>query len=322
MKKFFKYFAILCTCFFLYCLCEVIMEDDTTSTVQEEQVSDDYYDDEEVDDEDDYYDDEDYDTSWSVEDMVKELKEEIGVKDKDSEELIAAILKALKEDGGEILSNKTSDKSSASATTKKDKPSANAKQDTKPAAPAKEETKPAAAPAKQETKPAATPAKEETKPAATPAKQETKPAATPAKEETKPATQKPTPTATASSNTKPAATAGNRKVKAITGAEYKSKLADYTASKTAGKKGVKAAVLVYLPTDKSCNNMLESMNTLANEFPTLDLYSIKLQECIELAKAYGVKELPLLIIVKDGKVELHTGYLQTESLRTFLKKYN
>ena len=289
MKKFFKYFSILCTCFFLYCLCEVIMEDGTTSPVQEEQVSDDYYDDEEVDDEDDYYDDEDYDTSWSVEDMVKELKEEIGVKDKDSEELIAAILKALKEDGGEILSNKTSDKSSASATTKKDKPSANAKQDTKPAAPAKEETKPAAAPAKQETKPT---------------------------------TQKPTPTATASSNTKPAATAGNRKVKAITGAEYKSKLADYTASKTAGKKGVKAAVLVYLPTDKSCNNMLESMNTLANEFPTLDLYSIKLQECIELAKAYGVKELPLLIIVKDGKVELHTGYLQTESLRTFLKKYN
>lgn len=126
--------------------------------------------------------------------------------------------------------------------------------------------------------------------------------------------------ATTTKTDKPATTA-KRKVTTITGADYKSKLADYSASTTAGKKGVNAVVLVYLPTDDKCNQMLESMSTLANEFPKLDLYAIKFQEGVDLAKAYGLKELPQLIVVRNGKVELHKGYLQTESLRSFLQKY-
>lgn len=270
MKKFFKYFCILCTCVFLYLMCDAFLSDDDTTTNQEVVDDDDY--DDEYDDEDEYDDDE-YAEDWDVDDAVESLKEEFDINDKDTKALIIAILEALKEDGSEI---KTTD----SKKTAENKTSDSKKTDTKTAKPA-ETQKPA--------KPAETAKPTEPKPA------ETKPVATQA--------------------------TGNRKVTAITGADYKNKLADYTASKTAAKKGVNAVVLVYLPSDKSCNMMLESLNSLANEFPKLDLYSMKLQECVELAKAYGMKELPMLIVLKDGKLEFHAGSLQTESLRAFLQKY-
>lgn len=156
------------------------------------------------------------------------------------------------------------------------------------------------------------PAQKQDKPAATTQKQN-KPAASTQKQD-KPAT-------TTQKQDKPAATA-NRKVTAITGETYKSKLADYSASTTSAKKGVNAAVLIYLATDANCNKMLESMSTVANDVPNIDLYSINLVEGSALAKAYGLKTLPVLLVLRNGKVELHNGYLQTESLRSYLQQYN
>lgn len=287
MKKFFTVVGVICTCVLLYWTCEALLEDDNETT--DEYVDEDYDDDDEYyDDDDEYYDeddDEDYDDKWTVAEKMEEMEDEFDMKDSETSALVESILAAFKEDGDEIKTTKPAESA-------------------KPAA-----EKPAATPAKPAEKPAKTPS---TKPA------EEKKAATPAK----PAEEKKAATPAKPANEKPAATtATNRKVKSITGADYKAKLADYTASKTNAKKGANGIVLVYLPSNKKCNEMVESMNKLANEFPNLDLYTTKLQECVDLAKAYAFKELPVLIVVRNGKVELHTGYLKTESLREFLKKY-
>lgn len=69
-----------------------------------------------------------------------------------------------------------------------------------------------------------------------------------------------------------------------------------------------------------CKAFAPVIKKIAEEFTTLKIESVDIEEKPELAKQFRVKSIPTVILLKDGKViESFTGTLPLESVRQKVK---
>lgn len=113
----------------------------------------------------------------------------------------------------------------------------------------------------------------------------------------------------------------NSKVTVLTGAEYKSKVEDYSTKewKFEGKRP--AVVDFYADWCPPCKKLAPVMEEVAAEFDgKVDFYKVNVDNAQEVARAYGISSIPtVLFIPVDGEPVRNLGFMTKED---FVSKVN
>lgn len=115
---------------------------------------------------------------------------------------------------------------------------------------------------------------------------------------------------------KPQAT---KKITAINNSSFRNKVANYSASTTSCGKNVKAVVLLYSDKYEISIKMLNEMKSIINDYD-YNFYSLKLEDGLEVVKAYELTDVPTLIVASDGEIFIKKGYISSANLGSVLNR--
>lgn len=115
---------------------------------------------------------------------------------------------------------------------------------------------------------------------------------------------------------KPQAT---KKITAINNSSFRNKVANYSASTTSCGKNVKAVVLLYSDKFELSIKMLNEMKSIINDYD-YNFYSLKLEDGLEVVKAYELTDVPTLIVASDGEIFIKKGYISSANLGSVLNR--
>ena len=107
-------------------------------------------------------------------------------------------------------------------------------------------------------------------------------------------------------------------VSSLTESSYRTKVADYTVSKTSAKKGINAVVLVYSDQYDKSVTMLKYFKEVCSTNEFYNYYSLELSSAENLVSAYQLTEVPVLIVASNSKISIKVGTLGKDSLKEFL----
>lgn len=108
-----------------------------------------------------------------------------------------------------------------------------------------------------------------------------------------------------------------KKIVAINNNSFKTKIANYKSSTSSCGRNVNAVVLLYSDKYELSTKMLSEMKGIINDYD-FDFYSLKLQDGLEVVKAYELTDVPTLIIATDGEIIKKKGYLSSSDLSSLL----
>lgn len=115
---------------------------------------------------------------------------------------------------------------------------------------------------------------------------------------------------------KPQAT---KKITAINNSSFRNKVANYSATTTSCGKNVKAVVLLYSDKFELSIKMLNEMKEIINDYD-YNFYSLKLEDGLEVVKAYELTDVPTLIVASDGEIFIKKGYISSANLGSVLNR--
>lgn len=113
----------------------------------------------------------------------------------------------------------------------------------------------------------------------------------------------------------------NKKLTSINNTSFKSKVANYKTSTTTCGKNVNSVVVLYSDKYELSIKMINEVKGIVNDYD-YNFYSLKLEDGLEVVKAYGLTDVPTLIVATNGKIYTKKGYLSSSDLGSFLNSLN